>query len=348
MPSAPAGTGPDEHPQVDPGSWAGVCPDGQQVGPDTQNHCCWPGQAYSNLKAHCVGAPLCPAGTLPKGEECVVDCPEGMTKNADTAGHCCFPGQAWSSSRNACLGIPVCPEGMTSTPDGCLSLTAPPLPPTVPSPTGPPQQQPVAGPPPPVPLPEQRYEPGPPPPPQPPDRGRRHRRNRDNEEEEGDEEGDEPKDPWPGIGHVFFHLDVIWQPSDSAISPGPVIGPGLGLEIVPFRTSRVSFGLDAETGLVTSFFFNANRGRWVVPFRLGGLVGFRLASTCSEIEVHGGLQENWSGLSTGSNPSPWSSRIYGGAQFNFRFGTGHGYLFASLDAVVVDGIDLVGRVGWAF
>jgi hypothetical protein len=47
-----------------------ACADGQTRSDDTRGHCCWPGQAWSTSKARCVGAPSCPHGTKPRGEQC--------------------------------------------------------------------------------------------------------------------------------------------------------------------------------------------------------------------------------------------------------------------------------------
>ncbi len=48
-----------------------ACPEGQSRRDDTSGHCCWPDQAWSTEKAHCVGAPTCPHGMAAHGETCV-------------------------------------------------------------------------------------------------------------------------------------------------------------------------------------------------------------------------------------------------------------------------------------
>lgn len=48
------------------------CPYGQMITGDTQGHCCWTGQAWSNSRGSCVGIPQCPWGFTAKGEACVL------------------------------------------------------------------------------------------------------------------------------------------------------------------------------------------------------------------------------------------------------------------------------------
>ncbi len=50
-----------------------TCAQGQTRGDDTQGHCCWPEQAWSTSKAHCVGLPRCPPGMIGHGETCVAE-----------------------------------------------------------------------------------------------------------------------------------------------------------------------------------------------------------------------------------------------------------------------------------
>ena len=92
-----------------------TCPAGQSVGPDTEGHCCWSGQAWQN---RCVGRPsACPSGWQAAGEQCVdKPCEPGMEKvGSGDAMHCCWPGQAWAKSREVCVGVPTrCPDKMTA------------------------------------------------------------------------------------------------------------------------------------------------------------------------------------------------------------------------------------------
>jgi len=98
------------------------CPDGQSMTADTDGHCCWAGQVWSDGK--CIGAPTsCPKGfAADEDRQSCVDrrpkaaaqgtCDEGMisVKSADGA-HCCWPGQAWSTTRQTCVGMPTsCPS----------------------------------------------------------------------------------------------------------------------------------------------------------------------------------------------------------------------------------------------
>jgi hypothetical protein len=48
-----------------------LCPPGLEVSPDTDGHCCWPGQAWSKGRNQCLGVPSrCPPGMTPKTDRC--------------------------------------------------------------------------------------------------------------------------------------------------------------------------------------------------------------------------------------------------------------------------------------
>lgn len=47
-----------------------ACSGGRQSNSDTAGHCCWSGQAWSSARGSCVGAPTCPTGMHPNGEDC--------------------------------------------------------------------------------------------------------------------------------------------------------------------------------------------------------------------------------------------------------------------------------------
>lgn len=89
------------------------CPAGQARGADTEGHCCWSGQVWTN--SCCVGRPTgCPEHYQATSEGCVLPaCSEGRIRMADGV-HCCYAGQGWSSQRNVCVGTPTnCPPGYT-------------------------------------------------------------------------------------------------------------------------------------------------------------------------------------------------------------------------------------------
>lgn len=98
------------------------CPDGKIVSADTAGQCCWPQQAWSNMRKACVGTPQCPAGLQQKGEECA--CGAGQEISEDTAGQCCWPGQAWSMSRKQCVGVPSCAPGWKVEKETCVAGTS--------------------------------------------------------------------------------------------------------------------------------------------------------------------------------------------------------------------------------
>ena len=125
-----------------------ACPPGQSVGPDTQGHCCFPAQAWSNARNQCVGIPACSAGMRAEGEACVVACKEGQVITAETDGRCCWPGQIWSRSRQACAGVPTCPEGTYREGTECISTAgfSQPAPTPVEQPAPQPAAQPAAQP----------------------------------------------------------------------------------------------------------------------------------------------------------------------------------------------------------
>ncbi|HEX5063666.1 MAG TPA: protein kinase [Kofleriaceae bacterium] len=58
----PADTKPAELPACDEGMTRTI---------DTGDHCCWTGQAWSNTKNKCIGAPTCPPSMRAKGEACI-------------------------------------------------------------------------------------------------------------------------------------------------------------------------------------------------------------------------------------------------------------------------------------
>ncbi len=62
--------------------------------------CCWPGQSEGE-GGTCVGAPLCPDGTLVEDLGCVPGCEAGK---ALQDGHCCWLGQHWDAAQGACAG----------------------------------------------------------------------------------------------------------------------------------------------------------------------------------------------------------------------------------------------------
>ncbi len=107
-----------------------TCAPGQAIGPDSDGHCCWPGQAWTD---RCIGKPTaCPDGWSARRDECVeVPCDSGMER---ASGHCCWPGQAWSKSRSVCVGTPArCPANTVVDADAelcrpALSPVAPPMP----------------------------------------------------------------------------------------------------------------------------------------------------------------------------------------------------------------------------
>ncbi len=102
------------------------CEPGKQKGPDTAEHCCWPGQAWAGA-AGCVGKPTgCVHGmrltfpaSAPDAGTCLLpDCEPGALRQADGI-HCCWPGQGWSSARMTCVGVPQCPEFYLVAGDTC-------------------------------------------------------------------------------------------------------------------------------------------------------------------------------------------------------------------------------------
>ena len=99
------------------------CEAGQVQNPDTQGHCCWPGQAWNGER--CVGTPTeCPADRVvnPAKQSCVLPpCRSGRVRVDES--HCCWPEQAWSSSQNQCVGAPKCPDKTMATTDRCLELS---------------------------------------------------------------------------------------------------------------------------------------------------------------------------------------------------------------------------------
>lgn len=62
------------------------CPDGQEVTSDTDGHCCWPGQAWSNGRTACIGVPACPEGFVRAGEEACESLAEAQKRDADGDG----------------------------------------------------------------------------------------------------------------------------------------------------------------------------------------------------------------------------------------------------------------------
>jgi len=91
------------------------CPEGQSITDDTDGHCCWAGQVWS--EEQCVGRPTeCPAGYEVTAASCrLQECREGQERIDDL--YCCWPGQVWSSTRAECVGTPTCPGGTVPTDD---------------------------------------------------------------------------------------------------------------------------------------------------------------------------------------------------------------------------------------
>jgi hypothetical protein len=56
------------------------CPPGQAISGDTAGHCCWPGQAWAQSRAACIGAPSCPTGFSAAGESCVAASAESQPR----------------------------------------------------------------------------------------------------------------------------------------------------------------------------------------------------------------------------------------------------------------------------
>ncbi len=98
----------------------GACPLGQSISPDTQGHCCWPGQAWAGKR--CVGELTgCPTGFALTEDRAACEllaCVDGRQRMADGV-HCCWPEQAWHSGRAACLGEPSCPKQWVSKGSDC-------------------------------------------------------------------------------------------------------------------------------------------------------------------------------------------------------------------------------------
>ena len=84
-----------------------ACLPGQVRNEDTDNRCCWPGQAWSRERRACVGTPRCPSDRQATERGC--ECPAGMTDRGDARGHCCWPGQVYTPSQSVCVGPPRCP-----------------------------------------------------------------------------------------------------------------------------------------------------------------------------------------------------------------------------------------------
>ena len=106
------------------GASPSACVEGQSITPDTDGHCCWAGQVWSDGK--CVGVPTtCPEGTAVKGQKCEAQpCGEGMVRASDKL-HCCWPGQGYSKLRAVRVGVPTsCPTGMTIAGESCLQAAA--------------------------------------------------------------------------------------------------------------------------------------------------------------------------------------------------------------------------------
>jgi hypothetical protein len=87
------------------------CPGGQEIGPDTQGHCCWPQQAWNGEQ--CVGRPASclPDWTLSDAGCALPSCDRGRVRASDGV-HCCWQGQAWSTTQKQCIGVPSCPDGL--------------------------------------------------------------------------------------------------------------------------------------------------------------------------------------------------------------------------------------------
>lgn len=96
-----------------------ACPEGQSRSPETDGHCCWPGQRWE--AEQCQGVPTaCPVGYHldEVAELCSRVLCEGGKVHADED-HCCWPEQIWYAPRNACLGIPHCPAGLSAQGEVC-------------------------------------------------------------------------------------------------------------------------------------------------------------------------------------------------------------------------------------
>jgi len=98
------------------------CTPGKQVGRRTQNHCCWPGQAWDDNEEACTGVPLrCPANAEidVEKETCkLLPCPSGRRRIDGV--NCCWPRQRYSRSRQRCIYPPRCPEGWTREGETCV------------------------------------------------------------------------------------------------------------------------------------------------------------------------------------------------------------------------------------
>ena len=55
------------------------CPAGQVRTADTQSHCCWQDQAWSNAKGRCVGIASCPHGMIAKADGCLAAASTALT-----------------------------------------------------------------------------------------------------------------------------------------------------------------------------------------------------------------------------------------------------------------------------
>ena len=100
----------------------GACAVGKSKNPDTQGHCCWPGQIWGENR--CFGTPTsCPAGTAVEGEMCAFRaCPAGKTRMPNGV-TCCWPGQLWAASQSRCVGTPKCGEGLMVADGACVPAT---------------------------------------------------------------------------------------------------------------------------------------------------------------------------------------------------------------------------------
>jgi hypothetical protein len=99
------------------------CPAGMQE--KGGGHCCWPGQRFAAESAQCIGAPICPTGTVASGASCKpleAGCPAGMQRKDSQ--HCCWPGQAFVPEKAECVGVPTCPEGMMASGASCTAAAS--------------------------------------------------------------------------------------------------------------------------------------------------------------------------------------------------------------------------------
>jgi protein-disulfide isomerase len=87
-------------------AWSGVawgdgaCPDGQVP---LAEHCCWPGQGWSQTRGACIGLARCPPGYVPSGSGCVsdVECPVGQKWNGTACVVKSTPAPSAASARSA-------------------------------------------------------------------------------------------------------------------------------------------------------------------------------------------------------------------------------------------------------